>query len=574
MKAPSLSLSQRLLLLTAVALLPALAILGFNEFTLRNAREAEVHAYALRSSELASLEIERILTGAAALMIAVANAPVVQAGSESCDVYMDRLGALLPQVSLINVTDLDGQSVCASSEAPDDIRPALSQTLRAALATQMFAVGEYAELSAGPGLLMGTQRTAPDGSLQGYVIASIGLDYLGRVLKERPFAQGSALTIADRNGVILAREPFPEQFVGTQVPDTFMPRVQGMEAGTVQVLSQDGTERILGYQPATKPLGLYVSAGTSVADSFAPINEATLRGVVLALIGGGVALLLALSFGRQFIRQPVLRLLDTIRAWRGGDHTARTGMRPGRGEFHQVGVAVDALLDELGERQAAQQEAEQHRDLLARELDHRVKNLLATVQALARQTFKDADLAKGPLQAFYGRLAVMSDAHKLLTNHHTESADIAAVIHTAVAPFAEHDTQRFTLSGAPVELHAKAALSLAMAVHELCTNAAKYGALSSEAGRVAIGWALTESQQIVITWRESGGPVVSAPASKGFGSRMIERALAADLGATVSFDYAADGLVCTIIAADNALAGNRGLGAGPFHPVRAVGQRS
>ena len=574
MKAPSLSLSHRLLLLTAVALLPALAILGFNEFTLRKARVAEVHAYALRSSELASLEIERILTGAAALMIAVANAPVVQAGSEGCEVYMDRLGALLPQVSLINIVDLDGQSICASSDAPDDIRPALSETLRGTLATQMFAVGEYAALSAGPGLLMGTQRTAPDGSLQGYVIASIGLNYLGNVLKDRPFAQGSALTIADRNGMILAREPFPERFVGTQVPEAFMPRVQGTESGTIQVMSQDGTERILGYQPATKPLGLYVSAGASVADAFAPINEATLRGVLLALIGGAVALLLALSFGRRFIRRPVLRLLDTIRAWRAGDHTARTRMKAGRGEFHQVGQAIDAMLDELGERQLAQQDAEQHRDLLARELDHRVKNLLATVQALARQTFRDADLAKAPLEAFYGRLAVMSDAHKLLTSHQTESADIAAVIRTAVGPFAEHDAQRFALAGAPLELQAKAALSLAMAMHELSTNAAKYGALSTEAGRVAIGWALTEGQQIVITWRESGGPAVREPTSKGFGSRMIERALAADLGATVSFNYAAEGLICTIIAAgERSLAGDRGLGAGPFHPVRAVGQR-
>jgi two-component sensor histidine kinase len=269
----------------------------------------------------------------------------------------------------------------------------------------------------------------------------------------------------------------------------------------------------------------------------------------------------------------VVRLLDTIKAWRAGDHGARTGMKAGRGEFHQVGQAVDLMLDELGERQAAQQEAEQHRDLLARELDHRVKNLLATVQALARQTFRDADIARAPLEAFYGRLAVMSDAHKLLTGQHSESADIAAVIHTAVRPFAEHDGQRFALAGAPLELHAKAALSLAMAMHELCTNAAKYGALSNETGRVAIGWALTEGHQIVITWRESGGPTVSEPTGRGFGSRMIERALAADLGATVTFAYAPEGLICTIIAADKALADRQSTGAGPFHPVRAAGQR-
>ena len=573
MKAPSLSLSQRLLLLTAVALLPALAILGFNEFTLRKAREAEVHAYALRMSEMAALEMSRILTGAGALMVAVANAPVVQVGGAECQGYMNRLSALLPQILVINIVDLEGRSICANSSDPDDLRPAASESVRAALATEFFRVGEYANTSRGPGLLLGTWRTSADGMLQGYVLATVGLGYLGEVLKDRPYLSGSAMTIADRNGTYLAREPLPERYVGTQIPDSFLPRLQGSEPGTLMVTSSDGAERIIGFQPVRQGLGLYVSAGVPVADSMAPINEATLRGVLLAGIGGMVALLLALSFGRQFIRQPVLRLLTTIRAWRGGDHAARTGMSRGRAEFHQVGIAIDELLDELGERQLAQAEAEQHRDLLARELDHRIKNLLATVQALARQSFKEAHVAEAALQAFYGRLAVMADAHKLLTARHAESAGIEAVVQTAIGPFAGKDQARFTLAGPELELHAKAALSLAMALHELCTNAAKYGALRDEAGQVAIGWALTEGNQIVITWRESGGPAVTAPTGKGFGSRMIERALAADLGATVSFDYAVEGLVVTIIAAETALAGRQPPGAGPFQPISAVSRQ-
>jgi two-component sensor histidine kinase len=574
MKVPSLTLSQRLLLLTAVALLPALAILGFNEFTLRKTREAEVHAYALRISELAALEMQRILTGAGALMVAAANAPVVQAGGAECQGYMDRLGALLPQVMVINITDMEGNSLCSNSRDPDDLRPAESASVRTALETEFFRVGEYIETSRGPGLLLGTRRTAPDGSMLGYVLAAVGLDYLGAVLKDRPNLGGGAMTIADRNGTYLAREPHPEQYVGTRISETFLPRLQGTEPGTLQVLSTDGTERIVGYQPASQKLGLYVSAGLPLADSMAPVNEATLRGVLLAGIGGLVAVMLALSFGRQFIRRPVLRLLQTIRAWRGGDHAARTGMLRGQAEFHQIGRAIDDLLDELGERQAAQAEAEQHRDLLARELDHRIKNLLATVQALARQSFKEANVADGPLQSFYSRLAVMADAHKLLTAQNSESADIRAVIDTAIGPFSGKEQPRFALAGPALELHAKAAMSLAMALHELCTNAAKYGALRNEAGRVAIGWALTEGQQLVITWRESGGPLVKVPDSKGFGSRMIERALAADLGATVNFDYAADGLVVTIIAAETALAGRQAPGAGPFLPISAVSRRA
>ncbi|SEP60670.1 Two-component sensor histidine kinase, contains HisKA and HATPase domains [Devosia sp. YR412] len=572
MRAPSLSLSQRLLLLTAVALLPALAILGFNEFALRKAREAEVHDYALRLSELAALEMERILTGAAALMVAVANAPVVQDVDSGCEVYLTRLGNLLPQVTLINITDLDGNSICANSDAAEDLAPALSQTVRTALHAEFFRVGEYVETSRGPGLLLGTQRTDADGTINGAVLATIGLDYLGKLIKERPALSGSAMTIADRNGVYLAREPQPENYVGTQIADSFMPRLLGENSGTLQVLSADGTERIIGYQPATKGLGLYVSAGLPVADSMAPINEATLRGVVLAVIGGLVALLLALSFGRQFIRRPVLRLLLTIRAWRSGDHAARTGM-VGKAEFHQVGEAIDALLDELTQRQIAQQEAEQHRDLLARELDHRIKNLLATVQAVARQSFRNSGIAEASLQAFYGRLAVMADAHKLLTATHSESASVGAVVQTAIEPFFGREQQRFAASGPEVELHAKAALSLAMALHELCTNASKYGALSNETGTVTIGWALTEGHKLILTWREAGGPEVVVPADKGFGSRMIERALAADLGATVAFDYAPGGLTCTIIAAETALVDRQDIGSGPFQPVRAVMER-
>jgi two-component sensor histidine kinase len=402
----------------------------------------------------------------------------------------------------------------------------------------------------------------------------VGLDYLGSVLKDRPNLSGSAMTIADRNGTYLAREPMPEDYVGKQIPEAFMPRLQGSEPGTLQVISADGTERIVGFQPASQRLGLYVSAGLPLADSMAAINEATLRGVLLAGIGGLVALLLALSFGRRFIRAPVLRLLETIRAWRAGDTRVRTGMSPGRAELHQVGRAIDDLLDELAERQAAQAEAEQHRDLLARELDHRIKNLLATVQALARQSFRQANVGEGSLESFYGRLAVMADAHKLLTAKNSESADIRAIVETAVGPFSNKEQGHFTLSGPPLDLHAKAALSLAMALHELCTNAAKYGALRDEAGQVAIGWALTEGRQLVITWRESGGPAVVAPTNTGFGSRMIERALAADLGATVSFDYASDGLVVTIIAAETALAGREAPGAGPFQPISAVSRRA
>ncbi|MDB5623664.1 MAG: hypothetical protein JWR39_2227 [Devosia sp.] len=556
MKAPNLTLSQRLFLLTAFALLPALAILGFNEWSLRRSREAEVHSYAAQVSELAALELNRVLTGAAALMVAVGNAPVVQDGNgQGCADYLARLQAALPQLALLRITDMQGTVLC-SSDGQADVVDQEGAQLRADLATRDFAIGTYRETGQGPGLPMGARIASPPGNDPIYVTAVISLHYLGELIAGRSFQQGSALTVADRNGIILAREPFPERFVGTRIPESFMPLVQGDAPGTLEVTSQDGTRRVIGYQPATSRLGLYVSAGSAVDDAFAPINESTLRGVGLALSGGLLAAVLAWGFGRSFIRRPLQRLVDTIRIWRSGDHTARTGMGPGSAEFDQVGHAIDAMLDEIDERQAAQNRAEQHRDLLARELDHRVKNLLATVQALARQTFREGDVSGTALRVFNERLRAMGDAHRLLTEGEVEGADMQAAIAAAIGPFEGDGRKRFELAGPSLFLRPKATLSLSMALHELCTNAVKYGALASEEGRVSIAWAVAEPDHLTIAWRESGGPPVAPPTGKGFGSRMIERALAADLGARVSFDYAATGLVCTITADRHVMVGD------------------
>ncbi|HEY0033754.1 MAG TPA: cache domain-containing protein, partial [Devosia sp.] len=273
MRAPRLTLSQRLFLLTAAALLPGLAILGFNEVTLRQSRAADLHVYSARVSELAHLEMERVVTGAAALMVAVATSPSVQERDlDACDAYLTKLQATLPQVNVITITDAAGRSVCSSDqEAGQDLTTKTAELLQA-LETKFFAVGSYVMTAKGPGLTLGTKAPGVDGQDAGYVLASIGLDYLGELLRDRSSTPGSALSVADRNGIILAREPLPEQFVGTKIPDAYLPLVTGQQSGTIDLISQDGTHRIMGYQPATSGLGLYVSAGVSLEQSFAPIN--------------------------------------------------------------------------------------------------------------------------------------------------------------------------------------------------------------------------------------------------------------------------------------------------------------
>lgn len=193
---------------------------------------------------------------------------------------------------------------------------------------------------------------------------------------------------------------------------------------------------------------------------------------------------------------------------------------------------------------------EERRQLLVNELNHRVKNTLATVQSLAAQTFRGKDQSPA-FGEFESRLVALSRAHDVLTRESWEGVDLQELITGAIAPICVEPEERFEISGPSLRLRPKVALSLAMAFHELCTNAAKYGALTNEAGRIKIFWkvvALDAEPRLFLRWEELGGPKVEMPRQKGFGSRLLERALCHELGARVELSFAPTGVACEIEA--------------------------
>ena len=215
-----------------------------------------------------------------------------------------------------------------------------------------------------------------------------------------------------------------------------------------------------------------------------------------------------------------------------------TPLRNAEGEL--VG-AVNMLVD-ISERK----EAETRQKTLVDELNHRVKNTLATVQSLAAQTTGAAQIPKEVREAFEGRLVALSRAHDQLTQGHWESADLGSIVDGIVAPYRDGSVR---VEGEPVRLGPQGALTLAMVLHELATNAAKYGALSAPGGALALSWTVADDRaepRLRLEWRERGGPPVRAPSRKGFGSRLVERAVAQELKGTSEIAYDPAGLACRI----------------------------
>lgn len=192
---------------------------------------------------------------------------------------------------------------------------------------------------------------------------------------------------------------------------------------------------------------------------------------------------------------------------------------------------------------------EQHRALLVAELSHRVKNTLATVISIARQTFPREDPFTEAIATFDGRIRALAHTHGRLAERNWMEVSLAAVIEDETSPHRDEGKSNIRAEGPDVTLKPRSAISLGMAFHELVTNAAKHGALSKEGGTVEItwDWVRPADNQLRIRWVERGGPEVNQPSRSGFGRLLLERGLAHELRGKVQLEFAREGLKCTIV---------------------------
>jgi two-component sensor histidine kinase len=298
----------------------------------------------------------------------------------------------------------------------------------------------------------------------------------------------------DQNGVSFARMPNPEKTIGQRASPTLFAEMFKVPEAKVTTVSLEGVRLLTAFSRSSLT-GWTVAAGISEDTLTAPLaRQVALTaaiGTVLMLIGLGFAIRLATQLAR----------------------------------------------------------AEAMQSLMVDELKHRVKNTLQTVQSIAGQTFRQADDIPDALRRFEGRLAAMGEANALLSEEHWRNADMASLVESAVEPFIAKEKDRVRISGPRLPIAAPRALMISMILHELATNAAKYGALSNDSGKVAIEWHSTRDgsvPQLQLIWQESGGPPVAEPTRTGFGTTLIQRGLTGQLGGRAEIEFAPSGLRCTL----------------------------
>jgi two-component sensor histidine kinase len=200
-------------------------------------------------------------------------------------------------------------------------------------------------------------------------------------------------------------------------------------------------------------------------------------------------------------------------------------------------VRVSGVTIDITERK----HAEERQNLLAREVDHRAKNALALAQSIVRLT--RGDNVKAYVQSVEGRINALARVHTVLSLSSWQGAEIRRLVDEELAPYSVGS--RITLSGPEVQLRPATAQTLALALHELVTNSAKYGALSSQSGRLAVNWQ-DATGVLELIWEEKGGPPVQVPVSRGFGTRSVIASIETQLGGKADFDWRPEGLLCRL----------------------------
>ena len=536
-------LSVRLLLLVLLTAVPVFAVEAYYELQLREQRRAEIGQQVQQMADLVAGQLDRMIEGAQTVLVTLGHFPSIrERDAETCKDTLIRLAARFPNLDTVGVAGPDGVVLCNSVPRSPALNVADRPYFQRALQSKSLAVSELlvGQVS-GRKLLALAQPTLDErGAVETVLILTLDPKAISDLLDRVPLPRDAIIGVLDSGGRRVARVPYVPAAIGEPLPDPgLFERLSGHAQGHLMGRGDDGVVRFYGFAQSAVAADLIAYVGLAGDPMFAAADRLFLGRLALSAVAFVLAGIAAFWFGSYAVRRPIMKLRTAMQRVSAGDLSVRAEVASGIDEFAELA----ATFDEMARKR---RHAEEQQRILLRELNHRMKNSFAAVRSIAAQTLSHAEDQEEFQRAFDGRLDALARASTLLIADSWQSTDLRSLIEATLEPF--RTEQNLRLHGPYVTLRSEATFTLGLVMHELATNAAKYGAFSAPEGRVEIAWAVqgAEAPRLILDWTEHGGPPAEEPVRRGFGRSLIERSVAYELDGSAELTFPPAGVRCRI----------------------------
>jgi two-component sensor histidine kinase len=525
------SIQWHLSVLCLVFMLPILGLVAWLLWQYTGAERLRLEQQRIETLDRVAGAVERELALLKAMAELAASAPALSGEPRAAEAGLRQLSERLSMHIVLRSSD--GRPLVSTGPTPAVTGP--QEEDKQVLELRRAVVGTIPPKADRPATVVVTAPVVRPGTVESLSLLSFVVDpeRLRRIVAREEHAEGVHTSVLDASGAVIAGFGSPDSAPATSA----LPSGGGM-AGRYRAAAQNGEPIQVEYTRTTGADWTVVAALSQRA-----LTEPTRRWawqlLAIALVLAALSALLAFTFGRRIYL--ALEELGAAAASLGRDGVVRE-VDTGIAQVNAVGRALRFAGRSI-------REGQQQQTLLNRELHHRVKNTLATVQALIRLSARSAESAQALQESLTQRVASLASTHDLLIGTGWSAASLETLLKKELAAYDDPAAERITLAGPPAELPPDVALALGMMVHELATNAAKYGALSVPHGKLRVDWELAgegTAKTVALTWRESGVPQSPETGRQGFGSDLLDR-LARQLGAVVEKAFEAEGLRVSLV---------------------------
>lgn len=553
----------RMLLILVVAGIPGILIALFLTVERFSGESARTQITVERLAALGAAQHESVLARARVLLKVLVRTPALQqAASEDCRTYFNAWRDDFRVFTTLTLFDTKGQVICTTASEKQPVSDAIPAWFRKAMEDKEFTLSDYVVSRDGTPIIVAADAIrSQGGEVTGVAAIGISRSWLDDISASVNLPKGTTLTAVSQKGVIITH------FGGTQeegdgdapVPssDVLRAATSAASAGTVLGTDASGATRIYGYRK-TGQRGLTIIAGRAQFFGFAEWREALYHTLVAPLIVLFLALAAAAWASEALVVRHIRSLIATTDEIAEGHFEARSDVDYDQDELGELAAALDSMAETLEQEQAELQQELDSRKVIVREMQHRINNSLSLVQALARQTHRYSRTREEFISGFDARLQSLAASNDYLARHDWKDADLFDLLKVVLNVHRSGEEERLILDGPEVTLNPTAAMALSLTMHELATNAIKYGALTSPEGCIHITWSVGREANgfyLRLDWRETGGPVPDGPRRTGFGSRLIRMMIEGQLRGEFKEDYRREGYACTILLPSEAAVG-------------------